>query len=138
MKSKVQWEKILFYGVNEQENPGKKICERLEQMGIPWRQIPQEALNHKVGEFAGILPEQDLPAFEGEAFGEPVMILHGLEKSRFNRLLNRLDEDGVQILKAVVTTTNKDWEFFRLFEEIAKERQQMRLAKERAGKAAKE
>lgn len=49
------------------------------------------------------------------------ILLSGLSGARLNRILTRILEADKEILKAVVTQSNKNWTFLKLLEEVKEE-----------------
>lgn len=135
MKANIRKELVLLYHVEENTDKGAAVAAVLSRLGVPYHTVTDNQLGESVGYNAG------MPGFEaaGTAYAGAVppdaaMVFKDLAGSRFNQLLSKLKEaaPGDAVLKAVVTDTNKGWPFYKLLEELAKEREAIR----RTGKAA--
>lgn len=61
-------------------------------------------------------------AYQGEALGEPMVIMCGFSNARMNLLLNAMRKAGAIVpLKAMLTPTNQNWTILQLFDQISKE-----------------
>ena len=98
--------------------------EALDAQRVPYREAGGDMLGETVGYLAG-LPgyEKATEPFPGEKSAESVMVFQGLSESRLNRVLKKLPAESADVLKAVVTPSNRDWMLVQLISQLAGERE---------------
>ena len=122
-------ETVLYYCP---ENIGHRAKRKavFVQMGVRIRNILPEHFSRSVGELAGM--EGYECVLEGPAgeIDQEVLVLAGFTQQRINELLYRLSRTKQPKidLKAIVTDTNAGWSFYQLYQEIAREHEQMKSA----------
>lgn len=99
-----------------------------EQYGLPLQLVA-----------AGKGDPADAP-YTGEGFDEPVMVFCNVHPGRIQPILNvvRLTDKPSNILKAVMTPTNKEWNSEQLWQELCRERQAMQEALTKPKEATEE
>ena len=126
MKARIITEKelVLLYRLNPAEGPGKAIVEALNAQRVPYREVGEDMLGETVGYLAGLSGyEKATEPFPGEKSAESVMVFQGLSESRLNRVLKKLPAESADVLKAVVTPSNRDWMLVQLISQLSGERE---------------
>ncbi|MDO4269119.1 MAG: DUF3783 domain-containing protein [Eubacteriales bacterium] len=121
-------ETVLYYTPQQSEKV-VKLKGVLVRMGIRIKNIGPDQVTETVGSLLGIRDcgaEQEKAA-ELPVLEEEMLVMHKFSGRRLDELLHNLRKAGVPKieLKAVVTETNIDWTFSRLYEEIRKEHDEM-------------
>lgn len=125
-------EMVLFYSPAAGERSGKLKSVFVRQ-GIRIRNIAPEQMEETVGYLAGMegFGPRETAAEAGEKRPEPpseeVLIMKNFTSRRIDELLLAIRKAGLSRveLKAVVTPTNAQWSFYRLYEEIREEREKI-------------
>ena len=106
-----------------------KLCVSLKLRCKP---VPAEGFAMPLGAMVGI-PVATMPSASGTIFIEPMLVMCNLDESQFNTFLQGLRFSPLPHidLKAVLTPTNVAWNAFQLHEELSKERDAMRRARDR-------
>lgn len=102
------------------------LTEVLEHFGIKSHPIAPGQLSRRVSQL-------DQPALPGPFAGpaESLLLLENVEETTLRAMLAALREKGVQIdYKAVVTPHNRQWTVLELLEELKRERQAIREARQ--------
>ena len=114
---------ILFYDPASAPWSGKlkTIC---AIQGLRLRRVENDRLDLSLlsllsGE--GAEPQNPAPPLP-----EPVMVLCGLTEPQLDRLLPALRKERIFCLKALLTPTNAGWTFRQLYDELCREREQMK------------
>ena len=106
----------------------RALCGR---MMIDVRAVPAEAYGEAIGVLAGLPVAR--PAASGPALGfsDPMIVMCGLLAPQFNALLEAMRAQGVRVaLKCVRTPTNAGWNSIQLRDELSREHEAMRRARE--------
>ena len=125
----VRKETVLYY-TPEAGDKARLLKGVLVRMGIRIKNIAPEQVTEKVGYLAGI------EGYEGQSSEEirelpvipqEVLVLKDFGDRRLEELLKELRRAKVPPipLKAVVTEINADWSFYKLYQEIRAEHEQM-------------
>lgn len=136
-------EMVLFYSPQAGERSGKLKGVFVRQ-GIRIKNITPEQMGETIGYLAGMEGFGPAEKAEGEEADsreeicppeEEVLVMKNFTSRRIDELLLAIRKAGLAKieLKAVVTPTNAQWPFYRLYEEIKEEREKI-LEQNRAGK----
>ena len=112
---------VLYYNAGSpQEGSRAKAVFAAHRLRI--KNITPEELGRSVGSFTGLLPAGEAPA--GEPIPESMMVFSGVRGRELDQVLSALLRAGVPraVYKAVVTHGNAGWDFYRLYEELRRER----------------
>lgn len=117
-----QQETVLLYRLNEGESA--ELQRILAQHRVLAREIPEESLGQTVAAF---LVKEEAVRGEGKPCADAVMLFSGVAANKQQELLRALRGEGVgrDVIKAVVTPTNRSWTFEKLFQELAEEHARM-------------
>ncbi len=121
-------EMVLFYSPEANERSGK-LKGIFVRQGIRIRNISPEQMGETVGYLAGMegfekASPETVPA---EPPREEILVMKNFTSRRIDELLLAIRKAGLAKieLKAVVTPTNAQWPFYRLYEEIREEREKI-------------
>ena len=120
MKAKLSKKTAFLYCIDE--NQAAVIEKIFAPMGISVKSVgedeyskPLSALVFGIGKAADEIGNAD-------TIDEPMMILHGLERSLLDKAVTALRQNSVIIaLKAITTPTNLDWSSVKVFENLKAE-----------------
>ena len=106
------------------------------RLGIRIRNITAEQMGETIGYLAGM--EGFEPAGETGEYPAPeeeILVMKNFTSRRIDELILAIRKAGLPKieLKAVVTPTNAQWPFYKLYEEIREERRQVLEAREDHG-----
>ena len=128
MKAHMQQEKelILLYGI--EEDRFQKLQKMFETLQIETIPITKDMLVQTVGYCAGMQGfEKISTSYDGELPPYEMMLMSGIVQKRLQEILNIMRQSGLVIeRKAVITPTNRDWPFLKLYQEICKEHEFMK------------
>lgn len=95
---------------------------------IRMKKVEKKEYLQQIGCLAG-LKEMEATAehYEGEELEKEMMVFAGIPNQKLDQILSMMRKNGVKRVdyKAVLTETNKTWTVLKLYEEIAKEHEQM-------------
>lgn len=95
---------------------------------IRMKKVEKKEYLQRIGCLAG-LKEMEATAehYEGEELEKEMMVFAGISNQKLDQILLAMRKNGVKRVdyKAVLTETNKTWTVLKLYEEIAKEHEQM-------------
>ena len=105
------------------------LCRRLS---IRVRAVAPEEYGEAVGALAGIPTAKAAEDAPQGAFHDRMIVMCNLLSPQFNALLRGMRDEGVPRidLKCVLTPTNVAWNSFQLREELAREHEAMKQARE--------
>lgn len=120
-------EMVLFYTPENTERT-RKLKGIFVRLGVRIRNISPEQMGETVGFLAGLEgygpaeAKEDFPAPE-----EEMLVMKNFTSRKIDELIQAIRKAGLKKieLKAVVTTTNAGWTFYKLYEEIREERRQV-------------
>lgn len=129
MKAHIRPEKEVFllYKLGEDTEKGQKLRQALSQMNIEVITVTDDMLLESVGFCA----HMDGFASYGEVYqGEPLpyemLVMKVPSRARLNQILSQLQKEGLRVeRKAIITPTNREWPFRKLYEEVSKEHELM-------------
>ncbi len=124
-------ELVLYYSAGDRARE-HKIKAVLVRLGIRIRNISPEQIHESVGTLAGTGKTEELQEAEDKSGGisEDVLVLCKFSEMSLDRLLRELRKSHAAVdLKAVLTEENSSWSFLKLYEELLKERELLRVAK---------
>ena len=92
-------------------------------MGIKIRNVPREDYLQPMGALSGAVQmERTDEVYEGEGFGEEMLVICNLTDAQMNRMLAYFRKEGIRIpLKAALTPTNMNWNSIELHDELVRE-----------------
>lgn len=133
MKAHIRPEKEVFllYKLGEDSEKGQKLRQALSQMNIEVITVTDNMLLESVGFCANM----DGFASCGEVYqGEPLpyemLVMKVPSRARLNQILSQLQKEGLRVeRKAIITPTNREWPFRKLYEEVCKEHELMNQGK---------
>lgn len=95
---------------------------------IRMKKVEKKEYLQQIGCLTG-LKEMEAAAehYEGEELEKEMMVFAGISNQKLDQILLAMRKNGVKRVdyKAVLTETNKTWTVLKLYEEIAKEYEQM-------------
>lgn len=99
----------------------------LKKENIVAREVAKEEYGQTIGALAGIEEFYDKDAvYSGAELGDEMLIFAGLEDNMLDNLLAAMRETGSRVnYKAVMTPYNISWKIPALYEELAKEHEEM-------------
>lgn len=118
---------VLAYRLTkEKEKAVREICRK---QNICMKPVGKTLYNQSLGFLAGIAGIKKQPgAFVGEELAEEMLVFCGLTGELLDNFLAAYKETGIEAvaLKAIVTPHNIFWNSEQLFQELYRERQEMR------------
>lgn len=118
--------KVLLYRLGKETEKGKVLCTILDDMKLMTLHVKPEQLGETAGRLASTnaaatgVPPENVPESE-------FMLLCGLGDRQLDRLLAAMRRAGVSVpCKAVLTEYNKEWQLWKLMEEVAREHELMK------------
>ncbi|MBR3561105.1 MAG: DUF3783 domain-containing protein [Oscillospiraceae bacterium] len=118
--------KVLLYRLGKETEKGKVLCTVLDDMKLLTLHVKPEQLGETAGRLASTnaaatgVPPENVPESE-------FMLLCGLGDRQLDRLLAAMRRAGVSVpCKAVLTEYNKEWQLWKLMEEVAREHELMK------------
>lgn len=129
MKAHIRPEKEVFllYKLGEDTEKGQKLRQALSQMNIEVITVTDDMLLESVGFCA----HMDGFASCGEVYQEEplpyeMLVMKVPSRARLNQILSQLQKEGLRVeRKAIITPTNREWPFRKLYEEVSKEHELM-------------
>ena len=120
-------EMLLFY-TPEATARTSRLKGVFVRLGIRIRNISPEQMGETIGYLAGM--DGFEPAEEKTEYPAPeeeILVMKNFTSRRIDELILAIRKAGLQKieLKAVVTPTNAQWPFYKLYEEIREEREQV-------------
>ena len=119
-------ETVLFIHFADKDRRNR-LARALFPLHVRIRDISLEDYGKPVGFLAGIrelAPEGGLCT--GEEISGELLVMAGIGSARMDLALKAIRKSGVLVpYKAVLTSTNQNWNVWKLFEEIKKEHQRM-------------
>lgn len=109
----------LFYNFSEERMRKAKFA--LLPLKIRTRAVSKSEYNHPLGYLAGIKEiEPAETEFDGNGFDEEMIVMHNFTSKTVDGLIRALNKCGVGRvpLKAVITSTNKDWNSVQLYNAV--------------------
>ena len=130
MKARIRPEKevLLLYKLGEDTEKGKKLRQLLSAMNIETVTVSEEMLCESVGYCAGMEGfSASGKACDSEPLPYEMMVMKVSSRQRLNEILGAFSrEPSLRVeRKAVITPTNRDWPFRRLYEEVCREHEYM-------------
>ena len=95
---------------------------------LRFREVSEKELSLPIGKLAGYSDCREQEAEKSSSpLPEPVLVLCGLPSAKISELLEKMRETGASPIacKAALTDTNRHWSFYRLYEELCREREAM-------------
>ena len=119
-------ELVLYYN----PNPSGHVARMkgvFVQMGIRIKNVTSEEVGYTVGCLAGIKEADKEVQANCPEISDEMLVMKGFSSQRVDQLLLALRKAKVPKinLKAVVTDSNRNWSFYKLYEEIKKEHEEM-------------
>lgn len=121
---------VLFYAAGDEAQTARAKGVFIRS-GVRIRMVEASQLDQAVGSFAGVdvpQPEaQDHPPVE-----ESMMVFINMAMPKLYAVLTALDKAGVprSVFKSVLTAENARWSFYQLYDELTKERENMKTKPE--------
>lgn len=120
-------ETVLLINFKDKEQlRGLKVI--LLTLKIRIRMVEKKEYLQQIGCLAGINEMEEAgEAYGGEDLEKEMMVFVGIANQRLEQILHMMRKNGVKRVdyKAILTETNSAWTVPRLYEEIAKEHEQM-------------
>lgn len=115
---------VLIYNLDNSQK--LKLMFLCAQLKIVCLNVAREDYAQPIAALAGVR-KRTPEIYEGEGFGDPMLVMANFTNSLFQAFLNALRRNKVVgiALKAVMTPTNSDWNSVRLHDEILKEHNEM-------------
>ena len=119
-----QSELVLLYGLSAAHLEGDKVQSVLREADIPLREVNAQEAGMSVGALAGLDASETCPPML-ETYPQSAMVFCGFSEQRLREIIALLKDSGAgaSVLKAVLTSKNRDWRFCDLLNELQKERE---------------
>lgn len=120
---------VLCYNLSPKR--AEQVTKLAREAGITPRLVEQDEYHQPLGALCGIMPLAEC-VFEGEGFGEEMLLMAFLEKGMLTKFLDSFREtDTPSIpLKAMLTETNSLWHSVALNAELKEEYEYFRRLQE--------
>lgn len=120
-------ETILLFHFSDKEKR-KKITRALLPLRMKIREIERRDYLQSIGYLAGnkeIVPREEV--YEGEELEGEMLLMAGLSNLQVDKVLKAIRKAGIGTIpyKAVLTSSNQEWNVLKLFKEIKAEHEQM-------------
>ncbi len=132
---------VLLYNFTDKERTDK-VKFVFVLMGIKIRSVPKADYLQPIGALSGVTRlERTEEVYEGEGFGEEMLVICNLTDAQMNQMLAYFRKEGIQIaLKAALTPANMNWSSVELHDELVREHEaiQKQIQEQREQKDRKE
>ncbi len=115
---------LLAYNLDGQKR--LKLSFICAERKIYLRSVAKADYSQPLAALAGLRP-RTADAYEGEGFSDEMLVMANFNPPQFHGLLDALRRNRIQgiALKAVLTTTNADWDSVKLRDELMREHEAM-------------
>ena len=118
---------VLCYNLKGTEK-GKQIVRIFGFLGYKVRHVEKEEYLTPIGVLAGVdKAEGEAPVFEEAGFSEEMLVMNAASEEMLDKALFLMRKEGAQVgLKAMLTSSNREWTSIALHDEIQKEHEYMK------------